>query len=156
MTNPQSGRSGRSARSGESASESGEAVARRLEEAYENYSRAIQAAYSAEDRQKSFEEAYLSYLRGAFGAIAKQDPVSYFEAYLNYMRGTREAALPSESRERLVEAFRTYLNAYKEAWTEVDVRAFDATALAALAQGMQALAYSASWTLALESEGSAA
>jgi hypothetical protein len=152
MANPQRGRS---TRTRESAGAPGEGLLRRFEEAHANYSRAVEEASSAQERQKRLEEAYLGYLRGVFEASPKRDPVGYLEAYVNYGRAVREAVLPSEIRDRLVEAFRTYLRAHKEAWADVDVDALDAAALAALAQGMLAVASSASWTLALGSEGSA-
>lgn len=109
-----------------------------FEDAYLAYVQGVNEARA--ESARPYQDASKSYRQSVSRAWESGDHLQAYEAYLDYLKDVNKAVSDPELGRRSQEAYRTYVQALKEAWANVDPSALDPRRLAALAQGMLAVA----------------
>jgi hypothetical protein len=127
-----------------------EGVQRDFHETAGEYFEALMRAGVPEEESRRAAEAYGRYaevLRDAWSVPELQQRA--LAAYLEYSDAVAQAWAPEPLARHASDAYRTYIHALQEAWTSVDMNRIDPASLAAIANGMLAVA----WTAELSSAG---
>jgi hypothetical protein len=117
---------------------------RGFDEAAAAYFEAVMVAGVPEERSRLIAEAYEAYMRVIQEAWASADLQDRARrTFEHYADTVGETWAPVTLSERASEAYRSYLRSLCETWAAVDYEAIDPATLAAIAQGMQTVAWSA-------------
>ena len=114
-----------------------------FEEAYDEYFRQLQEAWSYEEACDRIDKAQHDYEDSVKEISASPDPVRHVEAYAQLMRNVQEAWLPKESRNKFEKAYTTYLEVTAKAWANADINNLNAAQLSAIGQSMMIVAQNA-------------
>ena len=117
---------------------------RSFDEAPAIYFDALTQAGIPEERTRQIAQTYAAYLD------VLQEPWTSPElqdrargAFERYAVAVAETWSPAELSDRAATAYRNYVRTLREAWADIDEDAMDPATLAAIAQGMQNVAWSA-------------
>lgn len=122
----------------------GDGAQREFDQAPATYFQALVQAGIDEDASAQVTAAYAAYAAAA--QAAWPSPEQYepmLAAYERYAGAVARAWSGDGLAERAEKAYRDYVGALRRAWSQVDENALDPAALATIAQGMHAVAWSA-------------
>ena len=109
------------------------------------YYAALAAAGIPEDELQEGNEAFARYLEAVGEAsIPEEVQERALEAYRRYADLVERSWAPSQRSDHAASAYRDYIRSMREAWAAADEGALNGTALAALAQSMATVAWTAS------------
>ena len=109
-----------------------------FEDAYLTYIRGVNEARA--QSAKPYQDAGNSYRESMTRAWESGDHLQAYEAYLNYLQAVTKAMSDPEASRRRQDAYGAYVQALRDAWATVDPTSLDPRHLAAIAQGMLAVA----------------
>jgi hypothetical protein len=107
-----------------------------FEDAYRDYTLAVQKSWSQEDLHKSIENAHRNYLKGLLETFEPNLAHKRFDVCRRYHQELQEAWFPEIARQRLDESFRNYLRALQKAWNQLNVDEIDPHALARISHSI--------------------
>lgn len=107
-----------------------------FDDAYREYTVAVQKSWSPEDARKGAEDAYRNYLQGLLETLPSDRAHKRVEVCNRYHQELRESWLPEVARQRLQESFRNYLRALQKAWDQLNVDEIDPHTLARISHSI--------------------
>ena len=111
------------------------------EEAFRDYMVALQDAWAQPEIQEQGAQAYNRYLNVLQEACGPEVQQRVAQEWQQYERVVRSALGSAEMQQRVFNAFRDYVIALRNAWTDTSPEAIDAATLTAVCQNILTVAW---------------
>lgn len=87
--------------------------------AYQDYVRSCQSAWL--ETQRRYQEALFKYYQDVQSRVAPEDAFQRFSAQRDSLQSFQDAVNPQDLQKPYEEAYRNYLRAIQDAWSQLDV-----------------------------------